>query len=439
MRPGKIDWASNDNYAAGPEVGNPTKIPPATGRKADGWEPDEPPPAAWWNFITWSINERLENAAAIRIKNWTQKSTNSIAWAGTLEGCVGVSRPISLTGNKPRTLQHCVLSTVGASAYDSTGIGGEQMTAAAAGGVLPADYMYDIASDLSGNAVVVTPALVANGAYSAPNTAPTTWAAWAATAGFALQCVAYDEINTRWLMYRPSTGIEYSATAGGALTGVAVGGAGALVPALRASNHDAGDLYPDDPGNDVKLLFDNNGALFRSLGNSVATWSNVGPAPFVPAPASERCLAYSKLGSRWGCIVTNGPGSTRPTFAYSDDNGDNWVEVVDSFDFVNRGYPAFSVGSDFLSLACDGFGHWIASAKVSATATAGTEVLEIWASMDNGLTWNQVYFPGVTAGTATSADRADCWYGDGAFWVVHAGIIAAANVLDIFGSLRSGE
>ena len=43
-------WATNANYAAGEEAGNPTKIEPPSAQEQDGWRPGERPPAQYQNF-----------------------------------------------------------------------------------------------------------------------------------------------------------------------------------------------------------------------------------------------------------------------------------------------------------------------------------------------------------------------------------------------------
>lgn len=46
-----LEWASNPNYVGGPDAGNPTKVEPSAGRKADGWRNGDQPPAQeqnWW-------------------------------------------------------------------------------------------------------------------------------------------------------------------------------------------------------------------------------------------------------------------------------------------------------------------------------------------------------------------------------------------------------
>jgi hypothetical protein len=48
-----IDFATDDNYAAGSETwsGTPTKVEPDPGDQATGFVPNTKPPAQWWNWL----------------------------------------------------------------------------------------------------------------------------------------------------------------------------------------------------------------------------------------------------------------------------------------------------------------------------------------------------------------------------------------------------
>jgi hypothetical protein len=52
-----VSWATDDNYPAGPAVwnGTPTKTEPSSGRKAEGWEPNQKPPAQEMNWWMWAV------------------------------------------------------------------------------------------------------------------------------------------------------------------------------------------------------------------------------------------------------------------------------------------------------------------------------------------------------------------------------------------------
>ncbi len=64
-------WATNTNYASGPAAGTPTKVTPSAGQIADGWRPQEAPPATqenWWHgfvgdWVTWLDSGSLSRAA----------------------------------------------------------------------------------------------------------------------------------------------------------------------------------------------------------------------------------------------------------------------------------------------------------------------------------------------------------------------------------------
>lgn len=44
------DWATNTNYATGPDIGTPTKVVPSAGRFQDGWRNTDVPPAQEQNY-----------------------------------------------------------------------------------------------------------------------------------------------------------------------------------------------------------------------------------------------------------------------------------------------------------------------------------------------------------------------------------------------------
>src|SRR5574342_216246 len=46
-----LPWATDDDYTAGPEIGNPTKVEPTAGLAAQGWQPDHRPGAQHLNHI----------------------------------------------------------------------------------------------------------------------------------------------------------------------------------------------------------------------------------------------------------------------------------------------------------------------------------------------------------------------------------------------------
>jgi len=51
------DWATNATYAAGEEVGLPTKVEPPTAQAEDGWRPGERPPAQYQNFWQHAVRQ----------------------------------------------------------------------------------------------------------------------------------------------------------------------------------------------------------------------------------------------------------------------------------------------------------------------------------------------------------------------------------------------
>lgn len=61
-----ISWATDANYPAGPSYGGtPTKTEPITGRKAEGWDPAQKPPAQNFNWWMWAVYTLLSWIAAL--------------------------------------------------------------------------------------------------------------------------------------------------------------------------------------------------------------------------------------------------------------------------------------------------------------------------------------------------------------------------------------
>lgn len=54
------NWATNVNYAGGPNVGTPTKVAPSGGRMADGWRNNDVPPAQEQNYEMDLVNQWIQ-------------------------------------------------------------------------------------------------------------------------------------------------------------------------------------------------------------------------------------------------------------------------------------------------------------------------------------------------------------------------------------------
>jgi hypothetical protein len=324
--------------------------------------------------------------------------------------------------------------------YRLDSIGGERFTGYGTG--LPAGAVPRsgaMVSDESGNAAIGVSGAASGLYFSVPATA-TNWSAWAGTAGDDFAAVDHDVARGYWVgIDVANTRIESGNVLGAALTVRLTNASLTSGSNLKASNHAPGTVWPDDPGNQVALAFGNTGsAWYRSVDAILGTWSTLAPAPFVPQTVDRDCLAYSCVGSRWGTIVQNGPatGAGNLTFAYSDDNGDNWVEVYDAFEWAARGLGAWTPpATDECHLVCDGWGHWMAAFNAN---DGGGERVFIMASADNGETWHHVFSQAQDTTVAGNGARVALWYGDGAFWLAHGGYVSA-SFLDIAGGLRVGE
>jgi hypothetical protein len=70
MKPGILKWATNNNFAAGPDVGSATKVPPTSGQEADGYYRNNKPAAQIWNYERWAVFEKLRQFDIATAKNW---------------------------------------------------------------------------------------------------------------------------------------------------------------------------------------------------------------------------------------------------------------------------------------------------------------------------------------------------------------------------------
>jgi len=121
--------------------------------------------------------------------------------------------------------------------------------------------------------------------------------------------------------------------------------------------------------------------------------------------SSPKALTYSD--GRWIAVLTNGD------IAYSDDDGDNWTTVTTPLDdFV----------STYVHIAADGLGGVVASASGSGDSF-------LWASSDNGLTWDTVYQQSMS----DAMESGPC-YGGGHFAAIgcpSGGTVAAMHTMRV--------
>jgi hypothetical protein len=88
------DWATNANYAGGPDVGTASKVEPTAGVRADGWRKNDQPPAQyqnWWQNTIQKWAEYFEDVIdATRDTNGISRQIDVPASAFTQLSSAGV-------------------------------------------------------------------------------------------------------------------------------------------------------------------------------------------------------------------------------------------------------------------------------------------------------------------------------------------------------------
>jgi hypothetical protein len=185
------------------------------------------------------------------------------------------------------------------------------------------------------------------------------------------------------------------------------------ITCLAYSHHYAGDLYPDDPGNDM----------------------------WVAMTAAETSASVDGTGNTWVAAAAHGLGATPVDLGYSRLSGE--FLAVDLTCGISRStdgiawtrYAAGAAGAPWAvivnattaRIATDGYGHWYCLLVDSVANTA-----EIHASWDDGATWHEVWPDVILAGITDGC----LWYGLGQFHVV---LTDGAGAGLIYTSHRAGE
>ena len=79
-------WATNENYAGGPDIGTPTKVVPPAGRLSDGWRSTDRAPAQHWNWLANLQNlwiEWLDSVSDIAL------AAREVQWVGLEPELIG--------------------------------------------------------------------------------------------------------------------------------------------------------------------------------------------------------------------------------------------------------------------------------------------------------------------------------------------------------------
>lgn len=406
MKPGRVEWATSANFWAGPDVGSPTKAPPTAAQISNGYYTDLKVAPQIWNYERWALAQKAQHASSIRVLNWIA-TTGVVAAAGAVR---------SDAVYDPTTLTHVWTSCTAAGLTGEYNSRGGLVYTAGVPAALAAGALPRIATDGAGAFVQCTglPATI-------PRYCAGVGLGWAGPPAWVLAGswgpVAHDQ-NTTWVMGDVATG-NIALTTGPLAPMVAsavqpgfTAPAAALLQDIVWSNHPAGTVYPNDPGNQVFMALNQLvGVVTDEISTSTDgnTWI-AATAPFLAMSKKNR-LAYSAYGTRWG-VVDLSYG-----VEYSDDNGLTWSLV---------GFPPTALvgGCTMADIACDGFGDW------AAAITDGTNV-EVYVSYDNATTW----LPAILV-SAPSVVNICLWYGLGRFHLV---VDDGAGVAVSFASLAAGD
>lgn len=98
------NWATNVNYAGGPNVGTPTKVVPSAGRMADGWRNNDVPPAQEENYEMDLLNQWIQ---------WLDAGL--AANLATLNGLTGIPDGARVNVRTQSAYQRVAAGTAGAS------------------------------------------------------------------------------------------------------------------------------------------------------------------------------------------------------------------------------------------------------------------------------------------------------------------------------------
>lgn len=191
-------------------------------------------------------------------------------------------------------------------------------------------------------------------------------------------------------------------------------------------------VYSNDTDNPFWIVMDRNGFYITSVDG--ITWSNseqlVNASGNIDIPGTppywsewegcRECLAYDKLRNRWVMIASNGvlSGNYYQTIYYSDDNGDNWTEVVDAFKFrynteIHSIYETDPVSNPTYtghrSIVVDNNGNYIVTIikKRNDINRANQGILLTFVSKDGGTNWFEVRSKQVDGSLSGSAGGVD--------------------------------
>jgi hypothetical protein len=384
MKPGQIIWASNDDYAGGPDIGSPTKAPYSASQLADGYERNLIVSAQKWNYWRNSIAEKLKRHEAKWVKSWMEASnTQTVNNLQPTQGAYCPAQGMHFIPN-PGTTSDDEL-------YSFTN--GRYLLGAAIG--VGNGVLID-AFDTGANDVRVM-MLNANDklAYSSAGGAWTIWTGVGAL-GVSFHKGHYDNIGRYCFLMKTSCDIYTTTSTGTVPSSTDTQFAAGEPCKLLHTRHPSGKIYPDDAGNQIWLALTPTEVNTSADGVTWGTPSSHG----VSNVDEDADLAYSAYGARW-IIMTPGISGGLGTIAISDDNGSTWTSY-------NR-LPYKNITSPLrTAIATDGFGTWVAGANES-----GPDDIEFFYSIDNGDTWSNLYLP--FDGKEATLNNPCIYYGGGQF------------------------
>jgi hypothetical protein len=386
MKPGILKWATNNNFAAGPDVGSATKVPPTSGQEADGYYRNNKPAAQIWNYNRWGALEKINQFEIAAVKNWTEASNKILTASGppapdkagffdtyqnihtVVEFSGGANHAEVRSSNGGRYLTLLATAIPNAASNESDGFATGTDTRVLCYGLV-ADYIY----------------------YS---TALGAWTLWTGLGATGKLFAKGDFYNGRYCFLDTLVDI-FSTTSTGTVPAVVDTQLTGTYCSLKHSKHVAGTLYPNDPGNLTWMAVTSTQSSVSSDG---VTWGT--PAAHGLTGIDSECwMDYSAHGSRW-IIATKGITGGLGTIAISDDNGATWTA------YNRLPYYRITAGITGVKIASDGFGTWVVAA-----ADVGSNEVDTVYSVDNGETWEPMHLPYDGKQNA----RVALWYGDGQF------------------------
>ena len=407
MRPGRRIFATNAVWAAGPDAGSPVKLPMSAGELADGRYRSIRPAPQLDNHLLWNLGSRLDSAAAMAVRNLVTEPVTAVGFPGAWNGIV----PDGAFDPTPTRIRHTVVDgTPLAFPIEWQSRGGRFWGVVAA----PATNLGvpRIAVDGLDSRVIVTGANT--GGLDNPwfSTAYGVWTIWTVPT-LDRMWVDVDFGTGNWVIVEPAGGIlNYANAVGNAFAAPIT--PPAFVPcttiSVAHSHHNPGDLYPDDPGNDMWVSLTNTQtATCTNINNWTTALHGLGAVP--------GDLGYSRVSGEW-IAVDHLSGIDRSV------DGLVWTRSA-----------AGAAGGLFTAIAApttgriatDGYGHWVV-----VLVDSGAGKAEIHSSADDGATWQEIWpdiiVPALVTGTV--------WYGDGSFHVVvEDGVGGGA----IYSTLRASE